>query len=127
MTLLTLDPGVEEGLQLTPGAIEAIVRTHEVARHLIDKHLGDALRDLVPLGAQLLPEHVGRETELQARMGLGEGDGLVLEVVLDVIQGHALIICVCGCLGDAASLLRGCTQYFWCFQVFVRVGDRNKL
>lgn len=113
MTFLTLDPGVEKGLQLTPGPIEAMVRTHEVARHLVNKHLGDALRDLVPLSAQLLPKHVGRETELQTWMGLGEGDGLVLEVVLDVIEGHALIICVRCCLGDVASLLRGWTQYFW--------------
>ena len=106
MTLLALDPGVEQGLQLTPSAIKAMVRTHEVARHLVDKHLGDALRHLVPLRAKLLPKQVGGQTELQAGVGLGEGDGLVLEVVFDVIQGHALVVGVCCCLGDGAISLQ---------------------
>ena len=127
MTFLALDPGIEEGLQLAPAPIEAMVGAYEVARHLVNKHLGDVLRDLVPLGAQLLPKHVGGDAELQTWMGLGKGDGLVLEVVLDVIQGNTLIICVCGRLRDVASLLRGCTQYFWCVQYFVRFGGINRL
>ena len=112
MTLLALDPGVEKSLELNPGAIEAVVRTHEVARHLVDEHLGDALLDLAPLRTQLLPEHVAREADLKTGMGLCEGDGLILEVVFDVIKGHPFVVCLCGYLGDTASLLWGWAKYF---------------